>query len=75
MQCNKRIDFTGFARDWAADRVATVMLAADCMHGHVNPAGYFCILGPMADGMKFYSEFKGRKQWQPIAQPLAMTPG
>jgi len=29
MQCNQRVDFSGFAGDCAADRAATVMLAAN----------------------------------------------
>lgn len=44
------LDFGGFGKEYAADRAATVLLAAGLSHGLVDLAGDLRILGPHPDG-------------------------
>jgi thiamine biosynthesis lipoprotein len=44
------LDFGGFGKEYAADRAASVLLAAGFRHGLVDLAGDLCILGPHPDG-------------------------
>jgi len=45
------IDFGGFAKEYAADRVAAMILDAGVVHGLVNLGGDLRIVGPQPDGM------------------------
>ena len=44
------LDFGGFGKEYAADRAATLLIAAGLKHGFVNLGGDIRLLGPRADG-------------------------
>ncbi|MES0874919.1 FAD:protein FMN transferase [Sinimarinibacterium thermocellulolyticum] len=45
-----QIDFGGFGKEYAADRIAALLRAAGVRHGLVDLAGDICVLGPHQDG-------------------------
>jgi thiamine biosynthesis lipoprotein len=48
------IDFGGFGKEYAADRVATLLIDAGMRHGYVNLGGDMRFLGPQLDGEPWY---------------------
>jgi FAD:protein FMN transferase len=44
------IDFGGFGKEYAADRIAAVLRDHGIRHGLVDLAGDICVIGPHADG-------------------------
>ena len=45
-----QLDFGGFGKEYAADRAASVLIAAGMMHALVNLGGDVRVTGPQADG-------------------------
>jgi FAD:protein FMN transferase len=44
------IDFGGFGKEYAADRMATLLMEAGVQHGYVNLGGDLRLMGPQPDG-------------------------
>jgi thiamine biosynthesis lipoprotein len=44
------LDFGGFGKEYAADRVACALMESRAQHGYVNLAGDIRVLGPQPDG-------------------------
>ena len=44
------LDFGGFGKEYAADRIAAVLRSSGIRHGLVDLAGDICVLGPHEDG-------------------------
>jgi len=69
------LDFGGFGKEYAADRAASVLLAAGCKHGYVNLAGDFRMLGPKADQSPWMIGIKHPRKLDEVIATIPLTGG
>lgn len=73
-QVGMQLDFGGFGKEYAVDRIAALLRAQGIVSGLVDLAGDLCILGPHPDGRPWQVGLQHPRQRGAIAT-LSMTAG
>jgi thiamine biosynthesis lipoprotein len=69
------LDFGGFGKEYAADRAAAVLLAADVRGGFVDLGGDIRLLGPRADGSAWRLGIRHPRQADALLAELDLAGG
>lgn len=70
-----QVDFGGFGKEYAADRVAALLLDRGVLHGHVNLGGDIRVLGPRPDGGPWQLGVQHPRQPQIVLAELPLSHG
>ncbi|MFG6486221.1 FAD:protein FMN transferase [Roseateles sp. BYS78W] len=74
-QPGMELDFGGFGKEYAADRVAAVLHAAGARHGYVNLGGDLHALGPQPDGRPWMIGIQHPREAGRVTAELALSQG
>lgn len=69
------IDFGGFGKEYAADRVATLLADAGVRHGYVNLGGDMRFLGPQLNGEPWYIGIQDPRDENGLAGAVPISQG
>jgi thiamine biosynthesis lipoprotein len=69
------IDFGGFGKEYAADRVATLLAGAGVRHGYVNLGGDMRFLGPQLNGEPWYIGIQDPRDEEGLAGAVPISQG
>ena len=69
------IDFGGFGKEYAADRVATLLADAGVRHGYVNLGGDMRFLGPQLNGEPWYIGIQDPRDEEGLAGAVPISQG
>ena len=69
------LDFGGIGKEYAADRVATLLLEAGMRHGFINLGGDIRVLGPQANGQPWRFGIQHPRQPQQVLAYLSLHHG
>jgi FAD:protein FMN transferase len=74
-QPGMQLDFGGFGKEYAADRAASVLIAAGQMHALVNLGGDVRVTGPQADGTPWRVGIQHPRQAHQALASIAISDG